>query len=736
MSDTVNFLGPMPASQFLERFMRIEDSSEAARQVELSHIAGGLDAVDMSQRLIHTVETHALCPSLRLFLTRTKKKQRVNTSPSEDSDCSIFPDLCAPLAARKRPKSRRSQTGKRNLVEYINFANVALQVEVRHSSDDDPFVVPPSESCDEMSWKSCSSNPSSPSHSSCSIPKDKPTSSASPTPPQSPHTSTRNQQGQPPGHGSPRSPTPLTSAGLTAGGKTLRTALTNHAYAQFTCQHRVFFFHLILVGRHARFLRWDRSGAIVSERFDYASSPELLCDFLWRFSHMDEAQQGWDTTVSRPSKAEVKLFRDAVKAIAVDMKAGASSDGAPVRQIPHAERSLDETGVYPFWKIHVVNSDTGRASELIVNRPLSANTTACGRATRAYLAYDLQLGRMLFFKDSWRHNALLPEYTTFRELYAHDVPHVLEVLYGGDVVDGTGGIQMTLSQRFYADEDRKRIVDGQVVKRIHHRIVQEIAFPLKTAVDEREFIQAMHDALCALEKAYDAGFLHRDVSFKNIMITSSGRGVLNDWDHAGRTDQLSRGIGTWQFMSIALQRSRDKKHDILDDLESVFWVLLYGLHTRFTVGHRTLAPELFDNTPAATDAPGGPPGARHKHSCIMFNELARVHFSEPALDALAQDCAYAWKRIFMAADDSMPEQQARTDVRIVRDAAPRPAFWREKFAKALENLPARCGREAVADAGAAVERPCSAGNKRKKRGDDEKVQPRRSRRIQLLQGRR
>ena len=47
----------------------------------------------------------------------------------------------------------------------------------------------------------------------------------------------------------------------------------------------------------------------------------------------------------------------------------------------------------------------------------------------------------------------------------------------------------------------------------------------------------------AIDKAYSsAGLLHRDVSYGNVMITPEGRGVLNDWDHAGPKDELSRGI--------------------------------------------------------------------------------------------------------------------------------------------------------------------------------------------------
>lgn len=77
-------------------------------------------------------------------------------------------------------------------------------------------------------------------------------------------------------------------------------------------------------------------------------------------------------------------------------------------------------------------------------------------------------------------------------------------------------------------------------------------------------------------------------------------GVLNDWDHAKRVDAETTGCnlrtvrisrsylcishrshlqGTWQFISVSLLFDATKAHDIFDDLESLYWVLLYmGVH--------------------------------------------------------------------------------------------------------------------------------------------------------------
>lgn len=105
--------------------------------------------------------------------------------------------------------------------------------------------------------------------------------------------------------------------------------------------------------------------------------------------------------------------------------------------------------------------------------------------------------------------------------------------------------------------------------------------------------------------AYEkAGILHRDVSAGNILISGEGCGILIDWDLSKKVikdideepRQHSRTVGyrintstasqakrngyqgTWPFISIArLVEPRFRPHELSDDLESFFWVLLYQI---------------------------------------------------------------------------------------------------------------------------------------------------------------
>ena len=57
----------------------------------------------------------------------------------------------------------------------------------------------------------------------------------------------------------------------------------HYAYVVQTHQLRTRVFSLTISGRTVRIVRWDRSGVLVTETFDYKADPGLLVEFLWRF---------------------------------------------------------------------------------------------------------------------------------------------------------------------------------------------------------------------------------------------------------------------------------------------------------------------------------------------------------------------------------------------------------------------------------------------------------------------
>lgn len=202
---------------------------------------------------------------------------------------------------------------------------------------------------------------------------------------------------------------------------------------------------------------------------------------------MTDDERGWDSSVTLANKTETRQFTEAVE----NFVYGSG------RKIPNAERTLDAPGSFPTWKIRVLNASTGDSTALIVRRPFAGQTSLFGRSTRAYIALDISSQRLVFFKDSWRadRSYLRPEFQTFLDLHAHDVPHIPEILYGGDVQEANGCIQETLSNVLSASPEPWRISTTQLYRHVHHRIVQEIYYPLASATSVRGFLQALHDAL-------------------------------------------------------------------------------------------------------------------------------------------------------------------------------------------------------------------------------------------------
>lgn len=86
------------------------------------------------------------------------------------------------------------------------------------------------------------------------------------------------------------------------------------SYASEICarQHRTHCFSISIYGTKSRLFRWDRAGVIVSREFDLHSNPELLCLFVWRYSHATDEQRGFDTTVTKATHEEEMNFKEVV----------------------------------------------------------------------------------------------------------------------------------------------------------------------------------------------------------------------------------------------------------------------------------------------------------------------------------------------------------------------------------------------------------------------------------------
>ena len=160
----------------------------------------------------------------------------------------------------------------------------------------------------------------------------------------------------------------------------VRGQLSSYAAAQSGCQFRVHIFCVLVCGKYARFIRWDRDGAIVTRRFDYVNQPHLA-DFFWRYNHLDPRQQGYDTSVSSATPEDIQQIHN------------------------FASRLRDANPAHREFRVLMVpDRDKPQVEKRFVVSfpPKYTARSPFGRATRPMLAFDIEMEEVVFLKDYWR----------------------------------------------------------------------------------------------------------------------------------------------------------------------------------------------------------------------------------------------------------------------------------------------------------------------------------------------
>lgn len=206
----------------------------------------------------------------------------------------------------------------------------------------------------------------------------------------------------------------------------------------FSRQFRAFYFSILFFGTRARFMRWDRSGGIVTASFDYRRQPEPLCEFLWRFHHANPVQRGYDPTVTVASHSEEALFRACVRrhaAIQLGFRETHSEE------LDEALRLHYESGKVMRMQVYDQCRRSFRA--YLVSVPLSSPQSADGRSTRAYWAVESKgshEGEVRFLKDVWRMDvgSVRQEGIAYGEMEEGGVTNICDLEASGDIRGGYG----------------------------------------------------------------------------------------------------------------------------------------------------------------------------------------------------------------------------------------------------------------------------------------------------------
>ncbi|KAL0959983.1 hypothetical protein HGRIS_011640 [Hohenbuehelia grisea] len=453
----------------------------------------------------------------------------------------------------------------------------------------------------------------------------------------------------------------------------VREQLISYATKIMTRQHRTHLFTLLILDQEARFIRWDRAGAIVSEAFNYTRNSQPLVDFFWRLGTHWDSLGGLDPTVRLADAAEKALAMDHLRPWAP------TDDSLPivVFSVPSLDGLPDQR--YVAWGA------------------LAAPDSPIGRATRGWVVCNVETEELGFLKDAWCSPQLLKETETLLKLQKAGCRNVPTLVCGGDLE------QVTRTQD-YVDSAWSTDNSDKIILRRHIRfVVKEVGLPLSTIKHSSDLLRLVFDALLGHKDAFvKCRLLHRDVSAGNILIVTDddGRrhGMLNDWDLATHVNGLGRArtpdrAGTWQFMSHRILMSLKHIHQLQDDLESFLYVTLYqGLvyceHKKVRgkpVNVPALVKEIFDE---GLQHHGKWFGGNGKY-VLLFTWFTRprCEFKNSALAVWLQRTTRVFRAAMLAEADDRPASKAKslieasqetlTDMEILNDHTALQNIWQQ-----------------------------------------------------------
>ncbi|KZV65028.1 hypothetical protein PENSPDRAFT_756821 [Peniophora sp. CONT] len=399
------------------------------------------------------------------------------------------------------------------------------------------------------------------------------------------------------------------------------------AYARAICanSHRTHLYGFVVLPNHARLLYFDQSGVCYSELFEWRTTPHLS-EFLQLFGAASDVRRGIDTSVEKISTKD-ELVADA-ETIFCEAKASDSlPDGVEFKTVFETFKSDSAT----YWRCNVYDDRLKIFHRVLTYRVHSSTPYFAGRASRGFIAVDLDRRAVIYMKRSWRINlpSFPKERDTYHEFAEAGVPHLPDCYFGGDVPRHSGELAKKYFEwkktapagatwvpsgekmRFvhtkvstyidkHGEEDelkearrgatgRTDLTDDDIEMLPHALTVTlfgKVGGRLRDFKSSRQLCIALMHALETHEAAYRLKkVLHRDISAGNILIykVPGGKGeiegLLIDWDLCVNVELVREArrkgrTGTWEFMSARMLKDpKGCVHEVRDDLESMCYLL-------------------------------------------------------------------------------------------------------------------------------------------------------------------
>ena len=256
---------------------------------------------------------------------------------------------------------------------------------------------------------------------------------------------------------------------VTSEGRALHTLgqLTVYATALLGSQYRTHAFMTFITGTYARLIRWDRSGAVVTEPIYFNTQPHLF-DFFTRYNIAGHEARGNDATVTVPTDEEITL----AKSIVPELK-----------------------DLVSFLAIATPDSTNHSDRRFIVRHPEPSPDIPVGHWTRALFALDVKNKDRVFLKDSWHVSVkdVQPEGEIYRLLCTEQVLNVPICLLAVNVSDDF--VHQSRTDEVKNKHFRDHICWKLTPHQHYHIVLGTIGRELKDFHCTKEFVNAMSAAL-------------------------------------------------------------------------------------------------------------------------------------------------------------------------------------------------------------------------------------------------
>lgn len=271
-------------------------------------------------------------------------------------------------------------------------------------------------------------------------------------------------------------------------GRSTRGQIASYAGVTMAMQFRTHLFSVLICGKYARFIRWDRSSAIVTCRFDYTTHPLILFDFYKRFAQLTDVQCGLYPNISQLNK------KDGIKALNI-LKRFTTSYFTGERPDPY-KKDLDPKQL-PLLRM------VFKGQVYVVPAPHfdGAMYSPFGRCTRNRAVVHLLLGEVHYFKDYWREDSpcTKKESDIYGILKSAGVTFVADMYLGGDLLTGdtTTAKAVTTIGHEHISEPWIQNPDKLAIRELtaHFILLSTIGRDLATFSTARQLVTCIADAM-------------------------------------------------------------------------------------------------------------------------------------------------------------------------------------------------------------------------------------------------